>query len=489
MTREEQITKERERKVEELRKQGIEPYAYKFDKKNSCLELQEKYSKLKAGKETKDKVKIAGRVMIIRSMGKISFLTLQDYSGKIQIVFQDKKTPEKEIKFLKKFIDTGDFIGIEGKIFRTKRGELSILASNLKLLSKSLKPLPEKWHGLKDKEDRYRKRYLDLIMDPKIKEIFVKRQKIINAFREFLTRKGFIEVDTPVLQPMYGGTSARPFLTELNSLKMQVYLRISNELYLKRLIVGGYEKIFEFSKDFRNEGIDSIHNPEFTLMETMWAYANYEDNMDFTEEMIEFIVKKVCGTTKINYQGKTIDFKRPWKRMSMVDAISKIAKIDVEKMSDEQLKKKLKEIGSKLGFFKRGYAIEEIFSIIVEPHLVQPTLIYDYPFETCGLAKPKTDNPAFAERFEPFINGWEIGNVYSELNDPKKLEKYWKEQEKLLKKDTEAQRLDKDFLNALKIGMPPTSGVGISVDRLIMLITNSPSIRDVIPFPFMRPEK
>ena len=486
MTREEQIIKERERKLSELKKQGINHYPYKFEKKNSCQELQEKYSKLGSEKNTKDKVKIAGRLMVVRNMGKISFATLQDYTGKIQIVLQEKETPEKTRVFFKKFIDSGDIVGVEGTIFRTKRGELSILVSKIELLAKAIKPLPDKWHGLKDKEERYRKRYLDLIIDPKIREIFLKRQKIIDAFREFLSKKGFIEVDTPILQPIYGGTSARPFITELNSLKMKTYLRISNELYLKRLIVGGYEKIFEFSKDFRNEGIDSTHNPEFLQMETMWAYADYKDNMDFTEEMFEFIVKKVCGTTKINYQGKGIDFKRPWKRMSMVEAIKKIAKIDVGKMSDEQLKKKLKELGSKLEFFRRGYAIEEIFSIMVEPHLIEPTIIYDYPTETCGLAKPKKENSEFAERFEPFINGWELGNAYSELNDPKVLEQYWKEQEKLLKKDSEAQRLDKDFLNALKVGMPPTSGVGIGVDRLVMLLTDSPSIRDVIAFPFMR---
>ena len=480
MGREDQIIKERLRKVEELKKKGISSYPTNFDKKRDIEDCRK--SRLKT------KVKTAGRIMTQRDLGKIAFVKLQDFTGIIQLILQKGETPDKEKEFFKKYIDVGDIIGIEGIIIKSKTGELSILVKKLELLTKSIKPLPEKWHGLQDKEDRYRKRYLDLTMNPEIKEVFEKRSKVISAIREFLTKRGYIEVETPILQPIYGGTSARPFKSKLNALDMTVYMRISNEMYLKRLIGGGYEKIFEFSRDFRNEGIDSTHNPEFTLMETMCAYADYKQNMDLVEEMLEFVCKKVTGGTKIEYQGKKIDLKRPWKRISMVDSIKKYGKLDVEKMSDDELKKKLKELGIKPPVFKRGIAMEELFGFLVEPKLIQPTIVYDYPFETCGLAKPKKDNPKFAERFEPYINGWELGNVYSELNDPKVLENYWKEQEKMLSKDAEVQRLDKDFLNMLKIGMPPTSGVGIGIDRLIMLLTNQSSIRDVILFPFMKPE-
>jgi len=481
MGREEQIIEERKRKLKELRKNGIDPYPAKFDKKNSIEECL----KAKLGSS----VQTAGRLMSKRDLGKISFSDLQDQSGRIQIVLNDKGTPKKTFEFFKKYIDSGDIIGVEGKIMKTKTGAKSILVKNLVLLTKSILPLPSKWHGLQDKEERYRKRYVDLIMNPEVKKVFEKRAKAVEAFREFLTGKGYTEVETPILQPIYGGTSAKPFESKLNALKMRVYMRISNEMYLKRLIGGGYERIFEFSQDFRNEGIDATHNPEFTLMETMCAYANYEDNINLVEEMLEFVCKKVTGNTKIEYQGKSIDFKRPWKRIKMVDAIKKYAKIDVKKLSDSDLKKKLKELKIEIPVFKRGIAIEELFGNLVEHHLIQPTIVYDFPVETCGLAKPKPENDGFAERFEPYVNGWELGNVYSESNDPEVLEKYWKDQEKLLAKDDESQRLDKDFLNMLKVGMPPTSGVGIGFDRLVMILTNQPSIRDVIFFPFMKPEK
>jgi len=487
MGRQEQIINERKRKLKELRERGVNPYPTKFDKKNSSKELQSKYKKLKQDSETKDKVKIAGRIMIKRDLGKLAFGTLQDEGGKIQILLKNPETSDDVLKFFKKYIDTGDFIGCEGFILRTKRGELSVLVKKLELLTKSVSPLPDKWHGLQDKEERYRKRYLDLVMSPEVKEVFVKRSKTIEAIREFLVGKGYIEVDTPILQPIYGGTSAKPFESKLNALNMTVYMRISNEMYLKKLIGGGYEKVFEFSKDFRNEGIDSTHNPEFTLMETMCAYVDYKQNMDLVEEMLEFVCKKVTGGTKIKYQGRVIDFKRPWKRIRMIDSIKKYANLGVDKMSDNELKKKLKELNIEIPVFKRGIAVEEIFGKLVEHHLIQPTIVYDFPVETCGLAKQKDDNPKYAERFEPYINGWELGNVYSESNDPEALEEYWKDQESMLSKDEEVQRLDEDFLNMLKIGMPPTSGVGIGVDRLVMLFTDQPSIRDVILFPFMRP--
>ncbi len=481
MGREEQIINERLRKLKELRKQGINPYPTKFEKKKNISE----YLKSKIGGH----IKTAGRIMSKRDLGKIVFANLRDSEGEIQIVLQEGKTSDEMRDLFKRYFDVGDFAGVEGELFKTKTGQKSILVKKIEILSKSILPLPEKWHGLQDKEERYRKRYLDLIMNPEVKEVFEKRAKIISAIREFLIKRNYIEVETPILQPIYGGTSAKPFESQLNALKMKVYLRISNEMYLKRLIGGGYEKIFEFSKDFRNEGIDTTHNPEFTLMETMCAYADYSQNMDLVEEMLEFVAKKVLGITKIKYQGKEIDFKRPWKRIKMVDAIKHFAKLDVEKMSNNELKKKLKELNIDVPVFKRGIAIEELFGALVEEKLIQPTIIYDFPAETCGLAKPKKENPFYAERFEPYINGWEMGNVYSELNDPQILEEYWKEQESMFSKNEEVQRMDEDFLNMLKIGMPPTSGVGIGVDRLVMLLTDSPSIRDVIPFPFMKPEE
>ena len=481
MGREEQIIDERKRKIKELRAQGIDPYPSKFEKKNSV----ENCLKAKLG----TKVQTAGRLLTKRDFGKISFSDLTNFSGNIQIVLNDKETPKRIFEFFKKYIDAGDIVGVIGKIIRTKTGAKSILVKDLKLLTKSILPLPSKWHGLQDKEERYRKRYIDLIMNPEVRKVFEKRAKAVEAIRGFLKSKGYIEVETPILQSIYGGTSAKPFESKLNALKMRIYMRISNEMYLKRLIGGGYEKIFEFSRDFRNEGIDATHNPEFTLMETMCAYANYEDNMDLVEEMLEFVCKKVTGSTKIEYQGKSIDFKRPWKRIKMVDAIKKYGKMDVKKLSDSNLMKKLKELKIEIPVFKRGIAIEKLFENLVEHHLIQPTIVYDFPIETCGLAKPKPENDGFAERFEPYVNGWELGNIYSESNDPEVLEKYWKDQEKLLSKDDESQRLDKDFLNMLKVGMPPTSGVGIGFDRLVMLLTNQPSIRDVIFFPFMKPEK
>ena len=487
MSRQDQIIEQRMKKLASLKKAGIDPYPNKFDVKDKSIDLQEKHKSLKPEKYSKETAKLAGRLMTFRDLGKISFGTLQDSYGKIQVVLQEGETPETAREFFTKYVDAGDIIGVEGKIFRTKRGELSILLNKVEMLSKSILPLPDKWHGLEDKEERYRKRYLDLIINSEVKKVFKKREETITSIRKFLVNKGYIEVETPILQPIYGGTSAKPFESKLNALNMKVYMRISNEMYLKRLIGGGYEKIFEFSRDFRNEGIDTTHNPEFTLMETMCAYSDYKQNMDLVEEMLEFVAKEVTGKTKINYQGKEIDFKRPWKRMKLIDSIKHYANLDVEKMSDKELKEKAKELKLKLPIFKRGIVIEGIFSELVENKLIQPTIIYDYPYETCGLAKPIKDNPDYAERFEPYVNGWELGNVYSELNDPEILEAYWKDQEKMSDKDEEAQRIDEDFLNMLRVGMPPTSGIGIGVDRLVMLLTDSTSIRDVILFPFMKP--
>ncbi len=492
MAREQEIIKERLKKIQELKEKGIEVYKYSFDKKNSADDLQKEYAKLKNGQATKNKAKIAGRVMIVRELGKINFMSLQDSSGKIQIILQQDKTPEKIIDFFKKYIDAGDFIGTEGTIMRTERGELSILAEKIEILSKALLPLPEKWHGLQDKEERYRKRHLDLIMSPEVKKVFETRQKIIDAIREFLKEKGFVEADTPILQPLYGGAAAKPFKTELNALKMPLYLRISNELYLKRLIIGGMEKIYEFSKDFRNEGIDATHNPEFLQIEIYQAYADYEEMMKLCEEIYKHVAKKILGKTIIEYQGKKIDLGK-WQKISMLDAIKKYAKIDVEKMGEQELVKFAEKNNIKLKSKKRGLVIAAIFEHFCEEHLIQPTFIYDYPEETTPLCKEKRNykgKTKLVERFEAYINCWEMGNAYSELNNPFIQRRLLEEQAKELRAgDEEANPYDKDFVEAIEQGMPPTGGIGLGIDRMIMLLTNQPSIRDVILFPFMKIEE
>jgi lysyl-tRNA synthetase class 2 len=487
MGREEQIVNERLKKLRELKKAGINPYPYKYDAKNHSSELQERYKNLKPEEQAKDIAKIAGRLIGVRDLGKIAFGVLQDGYGKIQILLQEKETPSKIRAFFKKFVDIGDFIGVQGPIFRTKRGELSILVENIELLSKAILPLPEKWHGLQDKEERYRKRYLDLIMNPEVKNTFVNRTKIINAVRELLNSRGFIEVDTPILQTLYGGAAAKPFVTHLNALDMDLYMRISNELYLKRLIVGGFERVYEFSKDFRNEGIDRTHNPEFTLIEMYQAYADYNSMMELCEDIFCYVAKKVLGKTAIEYGEHKIELKKPWRRLKMLDAIKEYAKIDVEKLSDAKLRELVEKNKIKAKGNSRGMLIFSIFGHFCEPHLIQPTFIIDYPEETTPLCKEKPNVKGFVERFEPYIAGMEVGNAYSELNDPiKQKELLEKQAAELRAGNEEANPYDEDFVNALEYGMPPTGGMGLGIDRMIMLLTNSPSIRDILLFPFMK---
>jgi lysyl-tRNA synthetase, class II len=491
MGREEQIIENRLKKIEELRNLGINPYPHKFDKKNSCLELQGKYKNLLKDKSTKDKVVIAGRVMIKRDLGKIGFATLQDGSGKIQIISQQGETSEKQREFFKKYVDSGDFIGVKGNILRTSRGELSVLIEDVKILSKSVLPLPEKFHGLKDKEERYRKRYLDLVMNPEVKEVFLKREKIISSIREFLNKKGFLEVETPYLQTIYGGAEARPFKTYLNALDIDLYLAISPELYLKRLIIGGLEKVYTIARNFRNEGIDKWHNPEFTMMEIYESYADYNDMMKLFEEIYEYVCKKVNGTTKVKVQGKEIDFKTPWKRMTMAEAIKKFAKIDVEKLDEKELEKIVVKEKIKVKGDSWGNYVCALFEHFCEDKLIQPTFIIDHPCESTPLCKEHRNdiNCKLIERFEPFCLGAELGNAYSELNDPIKQKELLEEQQKKLAKgDEEANPYDEDFVNALKVGMPPTGGLGLGIDRMVILLTGQDSIRDVILFPFMKPE-
>ena len=474
------IRKQRLEKLKKLQKLGINPYPAKFEKRHSCAQAKSLLTK---------KVKTVGRIMAIRTHGRITFFDLVDSSGKIQLWFQENKLGRSKYRLLKYF-DLGDFIGVEGRVVKTKAGEISIEVTDFQILAKSLRPLPDQWYGLKDVEERYRKRYLDLMINPQVKDIFLKRSQIIQAMRDFLNQQGFIEVETPTLQPIYGGASARPFVTHHYALDIDLYLKISDELYLKRLIIGGFEKVYEIDHDFRNEGIDKTHNPEFTMMECYWAWADYHDMMKLTEEMIAFIAEKVLGTTKIEFQGKRINLQPPWRRISMFQAIREYLGWDPEKISDQELKQKLEQRGIELpGGYNRGLAIAELFEE-VESKLIQPVFITDFPKETTMLAKLHRHNPQLIERFEPYIAGWEIGNAYSELNDPLLQRKFFEEQVKRRAAgDEEAHPMDDDFIEALEYGMPPTGGLGIGVDRLVMLLTNQASIREVILFPTLRPKK
>jgi lysyl-tRNA synthetase, class II len=491
MAREDEIIKERLKKIEEFRRSGKNPYPHKFEKKDNTSDLQKECKKLK-NEEFGRKAVTAGRIMAIRSFGKLAFMKLRDESGEIQLVFIPKgnKESEQKVKETTRLIDVGDIVGAEGKVFRTKRGEPSIMVEEINMLSKSVKPLPEKWHGLQDKEERYRKRYLDLIMNPESRQVFEKRTMIFDTIREILKKKNFSEVETPYLNTIYGGAAARPFETKLNALDMELYLAISPELYLKRLIVGGYEKVFTMARCFRNEGIDRSHNPEFTNMEIYQAYADYNDMMNLFEEIYETVAKKVNGGTKVEFRGKIIDFKRPWKRMTMAAAIKEHGKIDVTKMSEKEIFEYVKKNGIEIKEKTWGWAIQGLFEHYCEEKIEQPTFIIDHPLETTPLCKSHRNGSTFCqliERFEPFCMGMELGNAYSELNDPIMQRQLLEEQQKKLKKgNLEANPLDEDFLNAIEIGMPPTGGLGMGIDRLAMLLTGQDSIRDVLLFPFMR---
>ncbi|NIO22987.1 MAG: lysine--tRNA ligase [Candidatus Aenigmarchaeota archaeon] len=481
---------ERKAKLSELLKAGEDPYKRKFEKTHLIGEIAEKSGKIKKEERRRNfRVSVAGRIRSIRKHGGVIFSDLQDSSGRLQLFLEMKTIGSRKFGFFENMLNTGDIIGAKGFVFKTKRGELSVWVKDFELLTKSIQPLPKEWFGLKDKELRYRQRYVDLIMNPEVRQTFDKRAKTIEAIRGFLKERNFVEVETPILQPVYGGASARPFESKLHALDMRVYMRIANEMYLKRLIVGGYERVFEFSTDFRNEGIDRLHNPEFLLMETMCAYADYRESMEVTEKMIEHVVRKVHGKTKVVYQGKVLEFRTPWKRMSMLAAIKRYTKKDLTKTDREKAYKIAKQLGVEAEkSMSWGEIVMQIFEEKVEEHLIQPIHIYDFPADVSGLAKRNKDDPRLAERFETFINTWEIVNSYSEGNDPEELRKYWEKAEKDLKRgDKEAQRMDMDFIRALEYGMPPTSGIGLGVDRLVMILTDSPSIRDVLLFPFMRP--
>jgi len=484
-----------------MRQLGIEPYpAEAFDVNTNTREIKSDY-KQELG-NFKD-VKIAGRIMSRRIMGAAAFIELQDEQGKIQVYIKRDEICQGDDKTLyntvfKKLLDIGDIIGIHGFVFITQTGELTIHATFLKVLSKSLRVLPivkekddQVYDAFSDPELRYRMRYVDLIVNPSVRETFVKRTKIISTMREFFNQHSYLEVETPILQPIPGGANARPFVTHHNALDIPLYLRIANELYLKRLIVGGYNGVYEFSKDFRNEGMDRTHNPEFTVLEIYVAYKDYFWMMDFVEKMIEKVALALHDKTLLTIGDKEIEFKAPYRRLPMLEAIKEFAGVDVEGMDEDELRKVCEKLNVPVNkTMGTGKLIDAIFGEYCEEHLVQPTFIVDYPVETSPLTKRHRNNPNLTERFELFVNGKELANAYSELNDPVDQLERFKEQLKLKDKgDDEAMYIDMDFVRALEYGMPPTSGMGIGIDRLAMLMTNSPSIQDVIFFPQMRPEK
>ena len=484
------LIQQRREKLDEIRKFGVEPYPHKYEPTHTTSAIHRDFADIQETPDETQKIRIAGRIMTKRDHGKSSFAHLQDSEGRIQIYVRRENVGAEPYKIYRRF-DTGDIVGAEGVVFRTRTGELTVLVDAVHLLSKSVRPLPEKWHGLQDKQTRYRQRYADLIMNPEVKDVFLKRTRIVQAIRDMLNTQNFIEVETPVLQPIYGGANARPFTTYHNTLEQSLYLRIANELYLKRLIVGGFDRVYEFSRDFRNEGMDRDHNPEFTMLELYQAYADYIQIMELTETLIADTAKIIHGTTKIQYQEHELDLTPPWRRLSMADSVREYSGIDPVPLPADDLYKKAINVGVELvGDETKGEIIAELFDKFVEPKLIQPTFITDYPIEVSPFAKKKPDTPEFVERFEFFICGMEFGNAFSELNDPiDQRQRFLEQANNLEAGDDEAFMVDEDYLRALEYGMPPTGGLGIGIDRLTMLLTNQYSIRDVILFPQMRPER
>ncbi|MBR5546889.1 MAG: lysine--tRNA ligase [Clostridia bacterium] len=475
----------RREKLQKLVEAGNDPYTItRYDRTHTSQQILDNYDALE-----NQEVCIAGRMMARRIMGKASFAHLQDNDGKIQIYVKRDDVGEESYAAFKQD-DIGDIFGVKGFVFKTKTGEVSVHASEVVLLSKSLKPLPEKFHGLTNTDMRYRQRYVDLIMNPESKDVLVKRSKIINAIRRYLDTQNFIEVETPVLVHNAGGAAARPFMTHFNALDVDMKLRISLELYLKRLIVGGMERVYEIGRVFRNEGVDTRHNPEFTLMELYQAYTDYHGMMDLTENMYRYVAQEVLGTTTIVYNGVEMDLGKPFERITMIDAVKKYSGVDFNEIHTlEEAQAIAKE--HHIEFEKRhkkGDILNLFFETYVEEHLIQPTFVMDHPIEISPLTKKKPGNPEYVERFEFFMNGWEMANAYSELNDPlDQRERFAAQEEQFKQGDEEANHTDEDFLNALEIGMPPTGGIGYGIDRMVMLLTDSSAIRDVLLFPTMKP--
>lgn len=476
-------------KLAALKEAGKDPYKItKFPVTITNKEIRDRFEEL----ENTD-VAIAGRMMTRRIMGKASFMDIRDGSDRMQVYVRKDDVGEDTYAEFKKW-DLGDIIGIKGKVFRTKMGEISVHAEEITLLSKSLLPLPEKWHGLKDKEERYRKRYLDLIANPENKDTFIKRSRILREIRNFLDSRGYLEVDTPTLLPLEIGAAARPFKTHHNALDIDMYLRIETELYLKRLIVGGFDKVYEVGRIFRNEGMDATHNPEFTSIEMYQAYTDYYGMMDLIEELYRTVTLNVCGTDTVTYQGKEIAVGKPWERLTMIDAVKKYAGVDYYSWEDDAAARacaKEHHVDDELDENStKGHVLIAFFEAFVEDNLIQPTIIYDYPVENSPLAKRKPEFPAFTERFEYFMNGTEFGNAFSELNDPlDQKERFVKQVAAKRAQGGNDAQVDEDFITALEYGLPPTGGLGFGFDRLVMLLTDSASIRDVLLFPTMKPEK
>ncbi len=476
---EEKLMKERKDKLIDWIDRVENPYWTRFYPKDYVQGIRDNFGNIKTEEKTQNKVILGGRIVGQRGHGKASFFDLKDATGKIQLYARSDTLGEKYPLLSK--IDVGDIVGVEGKVFKTRTGELTVDIYNILLLSKSLHTLPEKWHGLQDIEIRYRKRWLDLLVNPEVKQIFLKRKTIIQAIRNFLDKRGFLEVETPLMQPVPGGATARPFKTYHNTLGKNFYLRIAPELYLKKLVVGGLEKVYELNKNFRNEGIDRFHNPEFTMLEVYSAYYTYKEMMELTQELVCEVARKVNSTLEISYQGKDIDLSPPWKRISFQEVLREVGGIKLNFKDEEEVKAVSLKEGLTVEGLTKAQLLEHLLDKKVVPELIQPIFIFDYPEETAPLAKKRKDDPSLVERFEVFMGGQELGNAYSELNDPI-------EQRKRLVSSSKKEFLDEDFLEALEYGMPPTAGLGIGIDRLVMLLTNSASIRDVILFPQMRPK-
>jgi len=481
----EEIKQIRLEKIKRLKKLGIDPYPQpNLSKKNTCLQALSLFGK---------KVVLAGRLMSIRGHGKIIFADLEDRTGKIQLFFQKTVLGADQLKHLKDFYDIGDIISVEGKVFKTTAKQITVDVTKFQLLSKAIRPLPEKWHGFKDTEERYRQRYLDLIINPEVRQVFLTRTKILTQLRSFLDKNGFIEVETPILQPVYGGASAKPFVTHHNSLDMDMYLRIADELYLKRLMVGGLEKVYEVSKDFRNEGLSRFHNPEFTQIEFYWAYVDYDVLMNFTQDMLVNVIKAVKGNLKVEFQGTKLDFTPPFQKITFRDVILKQTGIDVDKISNQkQFKQTLKTKNIKVDL-KRvvglGACFDELYKQIVRSKIIKPTYVTDYPSEMIALAKRKANNPQKIASFQLLACGTELLKAYNELNDPSDQAQRWLEEKDLEDQGLEtAMQFDHDYIRALEYGMPPTAGWGMGIDRLSQFLTDQPTIKDVILFPSMKPE-
>ena len=480
----EEIRKNRIKKRQKLEHLGFSPYPISIKRTHQISQVLSNFNKIK-----KQEVILVGRIRTMRSHGSLTFFDFEDGTGRIQALFAKDKIGEKNYQFFLEYFDIGDFIEVKGFLFKTKRGEKTIEGKDFKMIAKSLRPLPEKWHGLKDIEERYRKRYLDLILSPEVRKKFETRSALIKEIKKFLDQKGFLEVETPILQTMYGGARAKPFKTHLNALDMDLFLRISPELYLKRLLIGGFEKVYEIGKCFRNEGLDKFHNPDFTMLEFYWAYADYKQLMKLTEEMFETILKNTLKKTDIECEGRKISFKKPWERIEFFALLEKYTDIKYEEINETALAKKAKELGIEIpkGTDKANIA-DEIYKKYCRPKIIQPTFVIHHPYGFQPLAK-NIDSQKLAS-FQVIVNGAEIVNAFSELNDPVEQEKRFKEQEKMFKGGfEEAQRSDKEFIEALEYGMPPAAGFGMGIDRLVSIITDSNSLREVILFPLMKPRK